>query len=36
MTTTQVVKTSVIVNDNSPIQNYIHLHDHTQLTYEDH
>ena len=32
--TTQVVETSVIVNNNSPIQNYIHPDDHTQPTYE--
>ena len=33
MTTAQVVETTVTVN-NSPIQNYIHPDDHTQLTYE--
>ena len=33
MTTTQVVETSVTVN-NSPIQDYIHLDDHAQPTYE--
>ena len=32
MTTTQVVKTSVIVNNNRPIQDYVHPDDHTQLT----
>ena len=32
MTTKQVVKTSVTVN-NSPIQDYIHPDNHTQLTY---
>ena len=36
MTATQVVNTSVIVNNNSPIQNYVHPDDHTQLTYENH
>ena len=33
MTTAQVVETSVTVN-NSPIQDYVHLNDHTQPTYE--
>ena len=33
VTTTQVVKTSVTVN-NSPIQDYIHLDDHAPPTYE--
>ena len=33
MTTTQVVETSVTVN-NSPIQDYIHRDDHAQPTYE--
>ena len=33
MTTPQVVETSVTVN-NSPIQDYVHLDDHTQPTYE--
>ena len=33
MTATQVVKTWVTVNNNS-IQDYVHPHDHTQLTYE--
>ena len=30
MTTTQVVETSVTVNNNSPIQVYVHPDDHTQ------
>ena len=30
MTTAQVVETSVTVNNNSPIQNYVHLDDQTQ------
>ena len=30
MTTAQVVETSVTVNDNSPIQDYVHLDDQTQ------
>ena len=34
ITTTQVVKASVTVNNNSPIQDYIHLDDHTQPTFE--
>ena len=34
MTTAKVVKTSVTVNNNSPIQDYVHLDDHTQPTYE--
>ena len=33
MTTTQVVETSVTVN-NSPIQDYFHPDDHTKPTYE--
>ena len=33
MTTAQVVETSVTVN-NSPIQDYVHLDDHFQHTYE--
>ena len=34
MTTAQVVeKTSVTVNNNSPIQDYVHLDDHTQPRY---
>ena len=34
MTTAQVVETSVTVNNNSPIQDYVHLDDHAQPTYE--
>ena len=34
MTTAQVVEASDTVNNNSPIQDYIHLDDHTQPTYE--
>ena len=34
MTTAQVVETSLAVNNNSPIQDYIHPDDHTQHTYE--
>ena len=34
MTTAQVVKTSVTVNNNSPIQDYVHLDDQTQPTFE--
>ena len=34
MTTTEVVETSVNVNNNSPIQDYIHPDDQTQPTYE--
>ena len=34
MTTAQVVETSVTVNNNSAIQNYVHPDDHTQPTYE--
>ena len=30
MTTAQVVETSVTVNNNSPIQDYVHLDDQTQ------
>ena len=30
MTTTQVVETSVTVNNNSPIQDYVHPDDQTQ------
>ena len=33
MTTVQVVKTSVTVNNNSPIQDYIHPDDQTQPTF---
>ena len=34
MTTAQVVETSVTVNKNSPIQNYVHPDDQTQPTFE--
>ena len=34
MTTAQVVETSVTVNNNSPIQDYIHLDDQTQPTFK--
>ena len=34
MTTAQVVKTSVTDDNNSPIQDYVHLDDHTQPTYK--
>ena len=34
MTTAQIVKTLVTVNNNSPIQDYVHPDDHTQPTYE--
>ena len=34
MTTTQVVKTSVTVNNNSPIQDYVHPVNQTQPTFE--
>ena len=34
MTTAQVVKTSVTVNNNSPIQDYVHPDDQTQPTLE--
>ena len=34
MTTTQVVQTSVTVNNNSPIQDYVHPDDQTQPTFE--
>ena len=34
MTTAQVVETSVTVNNNSPIQDYIHPDDQTQRTFE--
>ena len=33
MTTAQVVETSVTVNNNSPVQDYVHPDDHTQLTH---
>ena len=34
MTTAQVVETSVTVNKNSPIQDYVHPDDQTQTTFE--
>ena len=34
MTTTQVVETSVTVNNISPIQDYVHPDDQTQPTFE--
>ena len=34
MTTAQVVEASVTVNNNSPIQDYVHLDDQTQPTFE--
>ena len=34
MTTAQVIETSVTVNNNSPIQDYVHPDDHTQPSYE--
>jgi len=34
MSTAQVVETSVTVNNNSPIQDYVHPDDQTQPTYE--
>ena len=34
MTTAQVVEMSVTINNNSPIQDYAHLDDQTQLTFE--
>ena len=34
MTTAQVVKTSVTVNNNSPIQDYVHPDDQTQPNFE--
>ena len=33
MTTAQVVETSDTVNNNSPIQDYVHPEDQTQLTF---
>ena len=33
MTTAQVVKTSVTVNNNSPIQDYVHRNNQTQTTF---
>jgi len=34
MTTAQDVETSVTVNNNSPIQDYVHTNDQTQPTFE--
>ena len=34
MTTAQVVETSFTVNNNSPIEDYVHPDDQTQPTYE--
>ena len=34
LTTAQVVETSVTVNNNSPIQDYVHPDDQTQPTFE--
>ena len=34
MTTAQVVETSVTINNNSPIQDYVHPDDHAQPTSE--
>ena len=34
MTIAQNVETSVTVNNNSPLQDYVHPDDHTQPTYE--
>ena len=34
MTTAQVVETSFTVNNNSPIQDYVHPDDHTQPTFD--
>ena len=34
MTTAQVVETSVTVNNDSPIQDYVHPDDETQPTFE--
>ena len=34
MTTAQVVETSVTLNNNSPIQDYVHPDDQTQPTFE--
>ena len=34
MTTVQVVETAVTVNNNSPIQDYVHPDDQTQPTFE--
>ena len=35
MTTAQVVETSVTVNNNSPIQDYVHLDDQIQPTFKN-
>ena len=35
MTTAQVVETSVTVNNNSPIQDYVHPDDQTQPTFDN-
>ena len=34
MTNAKVVETSVIINNKSPIQYYVHPKDHTQPTYD--
>ena len=34
MTTAQVVKTSITVNNNSPVEDYVHLDDQIQPTFE--
>ena len=34
MSTAQVVETSVTVNSNSPIQDFVHWDNHAQLAYE--
>ena len=34
MTTAKVVETSLTVNNNSPIQDYVHLNDQSQPTFE--
>ena len=34
MTTALVVETSVTVNNNSPVQDYVHPDDHTQPTFK--
>ena len=34
MTTVQVVETSITVNNNSAIQDYVHLDDQTEPTFE--
>ena len=35
MTTAQVVETSVSVNNNNPVQEYVHPDDQTQPTFEE-